>query len=207
MKATLGLGLILLLFIATTVLAEGPAADDRAARAEAYLKIRLQYAESTDYNPYAFELHEIRRKSNELLSKGDFEGAIQEVVKGLAIDRLNINFLMTQAAAYRAKGDLQKADETRQTWTSLIDSIIMHGDGKSFETAFQVISLDEEFAVVSIFKLEMVKQRLVRHNGSEFDVLTVRSRESGKEFQLFFNVDLPKGWLNKYFLDTKGKQN
>ena len=205
MKATLSL--ILLLFISATVSAEEQAADDRAARAEAYLKMRMQYAESTDYNPYAAEIHEIKKQSRELLEKGDFEGAIQEATKGLAIDRLNINLLMIQAAAYRAKGDLQKADETRQTWVSLVDSIVRHGDGKSFETAFQVISLDEEYAVVSLFRLEMVKQRLVRHNQSEFDVLTVRPRGSGNDFQMFFNVDIPKGWLNKYFLDTKDKQN
>ncbi len=206
MKATLSL--ILLLFISATVSAEEQAADDRAARAEAYLKMRLQYAESTDYNPYAAGTHEIQKQSRELLEKGDFEGAIQESAKGLAIDRLNINLLMIQAAAYRAKGDLQKADETRQTWMSLIDSIIKHGDGKSFETAFQVISVDEEYAVIAVvFKLEILKQRLDSHNGSEFDIFTVRSRESGNESQLFFNVDIPMGWLNQHFLDAKDKQN
>jgi len=204
MKENLGLGLIPLLFVAATVLAEGPTAYDRAARAEVYLKIRLQYAESTDYNPYASGLYEIRRKSNELLDKGDFEGAIQEAAKGLAIDRLNIRLLMTQAAAYRAKGDLQKANETRQTWTSLIDSIISHGDGKSFETAFQVISTEEEYAVMIVaFGLDRGEQGLFEYNGSYFDVFTVQSGESGDESKLFFNVDIPFRWLLQHPIDEK----
>ena len=110
MKATLGL--ILLGCIAATVSAEEPAADDRTARAEEHRKMRLQYAESTDYNPYESELGEIRRRSRALLDKGDFEGAIQEAAKGLEIDRLNIDLLVIKAAAYRTKGDIRKADET-----------------------------------------------------------------------------------------------
>jgi hypothetical protein len=93
---------------------------------------------------------------------------------------------------------LEKADEIRRTWISLVDSIVRQGDGKSFETAFQVISVDEEYAVLAVFGLVRVEQSLVEHGGSEFDVLTVRSRKSGNEFQLFFNIDIPKKWLNQH---------
>ena len=86
---------------------------------------------------------------------------------------------------------------------ALVDSIVGQGDGKSFETAFQVISVDEEYAVLVVFGLDRVEQRLVTYNGNEFDVLTVRSRESGDEFQLFFNVDIPWKWLVQHLLDAK----
>jgi hypothetical protein len=106
----------------------------------------MDYAASANYNPYANGLHEIRRRSAELLEQGEFGNAIREAEKGLVIDRLNIDLLMTAAAAYRAKGDTRKADELRHRWMSLVDSIVdqRRADGRSFSTAFQVISVDEE---------------------------------------------------------------
>jgi hypothetical protein len=190
--------ILAVMYTIVTVSATEPVAEDRAERAEEHRKLRLEYAASTDYNPYAPEIGNFRKRSMELLEKEDFDGALQEAAKGLSIDRLNIDLLMTQAAAYRAKGDLENAEQTRRTWISLVDSIVGYGDGKSFETAFQVISVDEEYIVMALLGLERVEQSLIEHDGSEFDVFTVRSRKSGNEFQLFFNIDIPKRWLNQH---------
>ncbi len=193
------LTLPLALCLAATVrCADQPAPSDRNARADAHLKLRLEYAASAAYNPYAPGLQDIRRKSAGLLEAGDFDRAIAEAETGLALDRLNIDLLMAEAAAYRAKGDLPKADELRGRWMSLVDSIIdrRRGDGKSFATAFQVISVDEEYAVLAVFKLRRVQQSLVENGGRQYDVLNVQSKETGEEFELFFNVDIPMKWLH-----------
>ncbi len=180
--------------------AEQTSPSDRAQRADAHLKMRLEYAASPAYNPYADGLVETRRASAQLLESGEFDKAIAEAEKGLRIDKLNIDLLMTAAAAYRAKGDLRMADELRQRWMSLVDSIVdrRRGDGKSFETAFRVISVDEEYAVLGVFDLVRTQQYLVEHEGSEYDVLTVRAKEAGNEFELYFNVDIPKRWLRRH---------
>ncbi len=178
--------------------ASAPAPEERAARAEAHRKLRLEYAASPAYNPYASETGESRKRASELLEeKKDFAGAIAEAAKGLEHDRFNIQLLMTKAAAHRAAGDIAQADETRQRWMALMDSILESGDGRSFETAFQVISVDEEYAVLGIFRLEMENQRLIEHEGHQYDVLEARSPKSGNTLTIYFNIDLPKQWLDK----------
>ena len=174
------------------------ATNDRAARAESCRKLRLGYARSAEYDPYNTKVREIRTRSVELLDKDDFKEAIAETARGLAIDKYNIDLLMTRAAAFRASGDIKNADDTRQRWMSLMDSIVTSGDGRSFKTAFQVISVDEEYALLAVMGLRMENQMLVENDGSEFDVLSVKAENSDQVFDLYFNVDIPLKWLNKH---------
>jgi Domain of unknown function (DUF4919) len=182
------------------------AAEPDAARAERAKKAgeeRLQYAASPEYDPYGSAGHDSLEHANALLEKKDFAAAIEETQKGLAKDRLNIQLLMLQAAAYRAQGDAAKADEVRQRWISLVDSILRSGDGRSFGTAFQVISVDEEYALTNVLGLQVTGQSLVENGGSEFDQLKVKSAKTGDDFDLYFNVDLPKRWLAAKFAPAK----
>ncbi len=77
-----------------------------------------------------------------------------------------------------------------------MDSILTNGDGRSFATAFKVITIDEEYAVLQVLGVRKADQSLVEHGGSSFDLFTVNDPESGKEFTLYFNVDLPLRWLD-----------
>jgi hypothetical protein len=48
---------------------------------------------------------------------------------------------------------------------------------------------------LGVFELVSEEQFLVKHGGSEFDVLTVHAKDSADEFDLYFNVDIPMRWL------------
>ena len=124
-----------------------------------------------------------------------FAQAVAEADRGLTKDRYNISLLILRAAAYRALRNIEKADEGRKLWRSLMDSILVSGDGKEFASAFRVISVEEEYAVLQVLGLNLVSQSLVERDRSEFDVMLVQDPESGKQFQLYFNIDLPKKWL------------
>lgn len=80
---------------------------------------------------------------------------------------------------------------------SLVDSILRSGTGRDYASAFQVISVDEEYSVLRILQLEVTNQSLAAHEGSEFDVMKVKDTKTGAEGVVYFNVDLPKKWLNK----------
>lgn len=162
-------------------------------------ELRLEYAKSKEFNPYSMEVAKILEKVQELHSKKDYDAAIQEAEKGLKIDRYNILMLVTLAAVHREKGELEKASQTRQQWISLVDSIIKDRDGMSFEQAYEVISVKEEYAVLRILGLTNLEQSLEEHQGSSFDVLTVESKKSGKKFKLYFNIDIPQKWMVESF--------
>ena len=170
---------------------------ERDARAKKATEQRLAYAASAEYDPYNSKISAIRKAAFDFLGKDKFPEAIAEAQKGLALSRYNIDLLIILATAYRTSGDADNADKVREQWMSLVDSILRSGTGHDYATAFQVISVDEEYTVLRILRLESTNQSLVEHDGSEFDVMQVKDTESGREGVLYFNVDLPKKWLNK----------
>jgi len=140
-----------------------------------------------------------KKKCSDLMKGKAFAAAIDQADRGLLADKYNIDLLIAKAAAYRALGNLEKAGEVRQQWMSLMDSILASGDGRDFATAFRVISVDEEYAVLRIMRIDRLTQSLVEHEGSQFDILSAKDPESGKELQLYFNIDLPMKWLHAKF--------
>jgi Domain of unknown function (DUF4919) len=177
---------------------------DKAERAKAAAELRLQYAASADYNPYESQVPAIKSASRELMKQHAYARAIAEADRGLEKDRYNISLLIIKASAYRALRNFEKAQEVGALWMSLMDSILVNGDGKDFASAFRVISVEEEYAVIQVLSVNLLSQSLVGHDGSEFDVMLVQDPESGKQFQLYFNIDLPKKWLAAKFAKTSG---
>ena len=172
---------------------------EQAARAKAATELRLGYAASKDYDPYNPAVADAEKKCSDLMKRKSFAAAVEEAERGLRGDKYNIDLLIAKAAALRALGKTAQAEEVRQQWMALMDSILVSGDGKDFATAFRVISVDEEYSVLRLMRIERVTQALVEHDSSQFDVLSVKDPEAGKEFQLYFNIDLPMKWLNAKF--------
>ncbi|MBR0872799.1 DUF4919 domain-containing protein [Bradyrhizobium tropiciagri] len=76
-------------------------------------------------------------------------------------------------------------------------SVLKSGDGKSPETAFVVISIDEEYSILRAQALLRVKQALVNHGGSAFDRIEAKKRDSDQLVTLYFNVDRPTAQLER----------
>ncbi|MSU47010.1 MAG: DUF4919 domain-containing protein [Lacunisphaera sp.] len=198
MKTRLRLLLLISMLLAGPLLAQNsPWPAEREARANMATEQRLAYAATAEYNPYHTKIRDIRKAAFDFLEKGQSPEAIAEAQQGLALSKYNIDLLIFLATAYRASGDLANADKVRQQWMGLVDSILHSGNGRDYASAFLVINVDEEYSVLRVLQLEVTNQSLVEHNGSEFDVMKVKDTESGAEGVLYFNVDLPKKWLNK----------
>ncbi len=176
-----------------------PAQAEREARAKVATGQRLAYANSAEYKPYDTTNRDFQKRASALLEKSDFAGAIAECQKGLTAFKYDINLLIILAAAYRESGNLPNAEKTRQQWMSLVDSILDSGDGRDFASAFKVITVEEEYAVLRVLGLRVMGQALVTHDGSQFDQMQVKEPKSGKELVLYFNIDLPLNWLNRQF--------
>lgn len=189
----------LLAFLVLTLTARPQAVSvspERRARVEAATKARFEYAQSSRYDPYSSVVREVRKNCWQWLEQSEFAKTVAEADRGLAIDPYNIEILMAKAAALRAANDVATADRIREQWIALADSVLLNGDGKGFATAFRVITVDEEYAVIRLMGLEISGQMLVEDEGKQFDVLKVSSRKGGAPFDLYFNVDLPLGQLH-----------
>jgi len=164
-----------------------------------YLNLRLDYSKSPQYNPYDTEVHNITEACDKLMGEGKFKEAIDKAKIGLEKDRYNIHLLVCLASAYRKIGDIENADKYRKLWVGLISSILASGDGKSAKSAFVVISVDEEYAVLEVLNLRRTIQRHVVIDGANFDILEVEKQAPASKFDLYFNIDIPFKWLSQKY--------
>ena len=98
--------------------------------------------------------------------------------------------------AYMNSGNYLKADEYFHKYYGFITSILATGDGKSPESAYIVISANEEYTLMEYMGLRVSQQLLTEQKNQYFDVLTGITR-SGEERQVYFNIDKPFGSLGK----------
>jgi hypothetical protein len=192
------------LFFAASLFAQtaapSPARDARAKKAG---EERLAYAASAEYNPYDTKSRECRKIVTTLLEKKQAAEAIAEAQKGLAQSKYDIDLLILLATAYRDAGDPGNAERTNEQWIALVDSILRSGTGRDFGGAYRVISVAEEYIVARMLGVKITGQALQGHAGSSFDVVQTKNPRTGEEQVLYFNVDLPTGWLNKQLAAKK----
>lgn len=100
----------------------------------------------------------------------------------------NIQPHMTLAVCLEKLGDQAKADHHRDIADGFLDAIAKTGDGKSVETAFKVITIAEEYAMMSALGLKMKSQSLMNKDGHAFDVFAATT-QSGTAVTVYFNID------------------
>jgi hypothetical protein len=200
MKRIFSLVLLLAVTLPGSVDAQGTPASlaERTARAKQGTEQRQAHAASDQYHPYDTENREIRKTAFALLDQKKYPEAIAVAEKGLAKFPCDIELTLALAAGWRETGDKGKADRYAGTYMGLVDSILESGTGRDYASAFQVISVDEEYCVTRVLHLKVLGQALKYDEGHAYDVLTVKG-EKTDEFPLYFNVDLPTRWMQKQF--------
>jgi len=69
----------------------------------------------------------------------------------------------------------------------LLRSITTAGDGKSMQSAWKVISIDEEYFIMSMLDLRLEMQSLISDNGRAYDQMNVVDQDGAKKV-LYFNI-------------------
>jgi len=102
---------------------------------------------------------------------------------------INIDAHITCTEAYTELGETAKADAHREIARALIRSIMKSGDGKSKETAFEVVGTHEEYIVLSMLGLRPRSQGLIAGKPHSYDRLDAVDAKSGEKVTLLFNID------------------
>jgi hypothetical protein len=76
-----------------------------------------------------------------------------------------------------------------------MESVLKSGDGRTPESAYTVISTDEEYAFLGVLGLKMKTQSLIKVKNSSYDLLEVVDKE-GNGMKIYFNIDIPFNWLD-----------
>lgn len=163
-----------------------------------FATFRLKYTETDAYSAMGTPAGQ-RNSMFELLSQDKFSQARDLALEVLTKNYTDSNAHMVAAIAFQELGDKTKSDFHRAVYLGLIKSIESSGDGRSPKTAYIVISVPEEYALLSYMDLQRDKQALIQDGGSKYDVLTVRPRNGGEAFDLYFNVDIVFKGYEKIF--------
>lgn len=157
-----------------------------------YKALRLAYTRSPSYRPYAPD--DARREMILAYGAKDYAKAETRAAKVLDANYLDIDAHIVFELTAERLNDKAAAEFHRAVAAGLVDSILESGNGAGPDTAFVVITADEEYTVLRELKLRLGSQSLVDFEGHHFDVLRVLD-DKDKFLQLYFNVDLPFGAL------------
>jgi uncharacterized protein DUF4919 len=179
--------------------AAGPSYDDYVAQVKAgkiemdYTAFRLAYAASSKYAPYG--TIEIVSKLKKAYDAGDCPSAMAHAKEVFEVNFVHMEAHKIAAFCLKKAGNDEEARREYAMFLGLFSSVLKTGDGKSPETAFIVIAVDEEHIVLETAALTPVKQARVNHGGSVFDRFEVKLPDSDQTVTLFFNVDRPQAQL------------
>jgi hypothetical protein len=171
------------------------AAQQNPAEAD-FHTLRMAYAQSDAYAPYAHDAESVEGL-NASLRAGNPQAAFEAAQRLLAANYLDIEAHMAADFVFVQSGDEAQSAYHRAFARGLIRAIMATGDGRDVDSAWIVLSISEEYTVLRVLGLQFKSQRLMQHEGHVFDVLSTRHNETGDEREVFFNIDLPNGWLSR----------
>ena len=161
-----------------------------------FKELRLAYTETPEYHPYGGD-RDTRQKMFASLQAKQFDQAVESAEKILATNFVEINAHFVAYVANRELGHTDKATFHKFMFDGLIKSINGSSDGLSPETAFVVISTDEEYVLFNFLGLRPAEQSLVNRNGHSFDRMTANNPKTNETVVYFFNIDKPFNWLGQ----------
>jgi hypothetical protein len=161
-----------------------------------FTALRLAYANSPLYDPY-----NRNRQTVEMLIESISVGASQKAL-ALIHTLLDQHYLDTEAHAlaasvYRQKGDTHKADYHLQFAGGILNSIFSSGNGHSYQSAFVVGDIEEEYAVLKYLGLQPVHQSLKKSDNRFYDIFEIYPPKTNHPMEVYFNIDFPKYWLDQ----------
>lgn len=156
-----------------------------------FTELRLAFYESSNYNPYAPML--TYRPLWGALAQKNYAEAIKIAQSVFEKNFIEINANMVAHIAYRETGDTERAAFHRFMADGLLASIKSTKDGKTPETAFEVISVSEEYGLMRSLELRPIKQSLIENKGHFFDALVVVDK-TNQQSTVYFNIDKPFTW-------------
>ena len=171
-----------------------------------YTALRMAYAQSPEYDPFRFD-SEAHAILSQAMDRKDLTSALNALNRLLGACYLDIHAHMLAVDIYESLRTEEKETFHMKFATGLLDSIMRSGDGTKFEKAFVVISTQEEYALLRVLSLEIIMQSLREDHSHQYDVFECPHPHTGKIIEVYFNVDLPMGWLDRKLGRMKFSKN
>jgi len=158
-----------------------------------YTALRMAYSKLSFFEPYETDA-KLNSSMLTAYNKGDYEEAIF-----YAATILDMNYTDTDAHflcwdAYGKTGDRERSKFHQTVVEGIIGSVLASGDGKTYETAYKIVRVREEYAVLYMSGFKVQNQILIEHEGHLFDKLEVVNVDTGDTDTIYFNIDAVFAW-------------
>ena len=164
----------------------------------------LYYGRGEQEDAQVFGSNLILKEVRETMSEGNYEEALSIIEKTWKEDVANLDLHYYAATCLAETGDMEGFEQAIQHYYGFALGIIYTGDGLSFEKAFIVNAVHDEYSIMDLLGLEVNEQALVHYEGHVYDVLTGQSGESSVE--IYFNIDQHFGRLSQMIGGKKKKK-
>lgn len=154
-----------------------------------FTALRMSFAQTKDYSFHGPEKSE-QEKFFKPLSDKKYKESLKQAEKYLEKNYVDAN---AHYVVYTSAAELKDDDNAafhKAILLGLLSSIKDGNDGLSEKSPFSVITIDEEYTMMRFLGYKYTSQSLQHINGHTFDVFTVTDPKSGKEFKLYFNIDV-----------------
>ncbi len=153
--------------------------------------LRLAYADSPNYSKGP-DSDEQKKAMTAALNSRAFAKAIEHADTVLTSNYVDMDGHFVEYVARRELKEVEAAEFHKWVLQGLLKSITDSGDGKTPETAYQVIEVHEEYVLLRFMGVGLPSsQSLLSKNGHSYDEIKFEDPQSKHEVTLFFNVDIP----------------
>ncbi|MBZ5531873.1 MAG: DUF4919 domain-containing protein [Acidobacteriia bacterium] len=155
-----------------------------------FARLRISYVDSPEFKN-AKDTSEESTKMSEAFKAREFKQVIKTAEVVLENNYTDLDAHFYAFTACRELGEVKQAEFHRAVFKGLVDSILHSGDGKTPETAYVVVTVHEEYVVLSMLGLQPQGQALLHDKGHSYDVMKAKDKKSGEAVTLYFNADIP----------------
>ncbi|MCL5992341.1 MAG: DUF4919 domain-containing protein [Bacteroidetes bacterium] len=155
-----------------------------------FFDLRMSYTQSKDFKFSNAGLDSIRNRMIKALNTKEYQKAIKSADSVLQKEYVDMYSHYVCYYAYSALGDSAKASYHEYLMDRLLNSVIESGDGKSKESAFLIISSNEEYFLIYIYNLQASEKSFTNFDGDPIDVFKAIDPETKESFELYFNTSL-----------------
>jgi hypothetical protein len=156
-----------------------------------FKELRLAYADSPNIREGP-DTDKQKKAMMVALNAHDFVAALKNADVVLASDYVDIESHFVEYIANRELKASDQADFHKFIFQGLLKSITDSKDGKTPETAFQVIEVHEEYVLLRSMGVGFPEsQALLHKNGHAYDEIKFKDPASNQDVTIYFDVDIP----------------
>jgi hypothetical protein len=150
---------------------------------------RIAGAQKSGRHASAIEAGE-RVQFRNLMASGETADALASANRALDRNYASLIAHFDAMTACQVLGKTSEAADHERVLNALLDSIRLSGDGNGPETAYYVVTTQEEYIFLGrVLHLKATSQALVMQNGHAFDRLSVVDANTRTEQYVWFNAD------------------